>query len=357
MDTARAALGTLAQPGPGVVIETSGTTAEPKRVRLSAAALRASAEAVHERLGGPGQWLLALPTSYVAGANVLVRSALAESEPVVLAPGAFTASACVAAVEQMTGPRRYTALVPVQLARLIEGAQYDDRVRASIATLDAILVGGQASGEQQLERARKLGWNVVVTYGSTETCGGAVYDGVPLRGVEVRIEAGEIWIGGATLADNYENANGSVNHDLTDARFVERDDQRWYRTDDAGHFDDAGMLHVTGRRDRVIISGGVKVSLVAIEDVVRAMPGVSDVLATSVNDPEWGQRPVLGVEMGVGKFGETGPGASLSEHNIRDAIEATLGKVSVPDHILFGPLPRNANGKPDGRGLVERLRG
>jgi len=358
LEEIRLCLGTVDAPGPGLVIETSGTTATPKRVRLGAGALRASAQAVHARLGGPGQWLLALPTSYVAGANVIVRSVVAGIEPIVMAAGTFTAAAFAETVNRMTGSRRYSALVPVQLARLIDGAKTDNFIRSSIAKLDAIVVGGQACGEQQLDQARELGWNVVVTYGATETCGGAVYDGVPLEGVSVRIVAGEIWLGGATLATGYEHADGSVNRELTDERFVELDGRRWYRTDDSGEWQSdsaqAGqLLRVTGRRDRIIISGGIKVSLVAIEDAVRNLPGVIDCVATSIPDAEWGQRPVLGIELGV----EVSDVASLTVGDIEKAIESKLGRISVPEHIFVGPLARNSNGKPDARALAARMRG
>ena len=354
LDDARRALGAPGSPGPGVLIETSGTTGEAKRVRLSAGALRASADAAHVRLGGPGQWLLALPTGYIAGANVLVRSILAGLDPVVMPDGHFTARGFAECVDRMTGARRYSALVPVQLARLVDGAQYDEAVRASVASLDAILVGGQASGDQLLARARALGWNVVVTYGSTETCGGVIYDGLPLDGSSVRIIAGEIWIGGPTLAVGYENADGSLDEALTKSRFTDLDGQRWYRTDDAGEFETTGafageLLRVTGRRDRVIISGGIKVSLVGIEDVVRALPGVSDCSAAAIPDEEWGQRPVLGVECVAG--------TTVAEQLVRDEIEAALGRVSVPDMIVFGALPRTANGKPDTRALAAAIRG
>ncbi len=66
-----------------LTVETSGSTGTPKRVRLSRAAMRASADATHARLGGPGQWLLDLPPSYVAGLQVLFRSVRAGTEPVV----------------------------------------------------------------------------------------------------------------------------------------------------------------------------------------------------------------------------------------------------------------------------------
>ena len=82
-----------------LVIETSGSTGSPKRVVLSRAAMRASALATQERLGGPGQWVLNLPPTYVAGVQVLYRSVLAGTEP-------------VTEDEQLTGDRRYVSLVP-----------------------------------------------------------------------------------------------------------------------------------------------------------------------------------------------------------------------------------------------------
>jgi len=353
VDDARRAVGVPGAPGLGVLIETSGTTGEAKRVRISSGALRASAEASHARLGGPGQWLLALPTTYIAGANVLVRSAIAGTEPVVMPEGHFTARDFAACVNLMTGARRYSSLVPVQLARLVDGAQYDEDVRTSVATLDAILVGGQASADQLLARARELGWKIVVTYGATETCGGVVYDGSPLEGSKVRIISGEIWIGGSTLAVGYEHADGTPDEAQTRARFTELDGERWYRTDDAGEFEVTGAfageaVRVTGRRDRVIISGGIKISLVGIEDVVRAVPGVADCAAAVIPNEEWGQRPVLGIECL--------PGVVVSRPDVERAIESALGHVCVPDVIVFGPLPRNDNGKPDTRALTASLR-
>ena len=62
-----------------VVATTSGTTGAPKGALLTAAALTASAAATHDRLGGPGSWLLALPPHHIAGIQVLVRSVLAGS--------------------------------------------------------------------------------------------------------------------------------------------------------------------------------------------------------------------------------------------------------------------------------------
>ena len=62
-----------------LVVETSGSTGTPKRVALSADAVLANAAASESALGGPGQWVLALPTHYIAGLNVLARSIAAET--------------------------------------------------------------------------------------------------------------------------------------------------------------------------------------------------------------------------------------------------------------------------------------
>ena len=110
--------------GIALVVETSGSTDAPKRVLLSADALRASAAATEAALGGPGQWLLALPAHYIAGAQVLVRSIVAGTEPVVLDGEHFDPVAFAAASAQLDRRMpRYTSLVPVQLARLVEAAR------------------------------------------------------------------------------------------------------------------------------------------------------------------------------------------------------------------------------------------
>jgi O-succinylbenzoic acid--CoA ligase len=124
--------------GVALVMATSGTTGVPKGAMLTAAALRASGEATHARLGGPGSWLLALPAHHIAGMQVLLRSVLAGTEPVVVdVTGGFDPAALPAAVETMTSRRRYTSLVPTQLVKALDhpGAV------AALASLDAVLLG------------------------------------------------------------------------------------------------------------------------------------------------------------------------------------------------------------------------
>ena len=169
---------------------------------LSRDALRASADATATRLGGPGQWLLNLPPTYVAGLQVLFRSVRAGTSPVVQ-DGSF-----VEAVAAMTGERRYVSLVPTQLHRMLD----EPAAAEALGSFTAVLVGGAAVPQSLRDRAFGAGIRVVATYGMSETCGGCVYDGVPLDGVEVDLDAeSRVRLRGTTLFDGYEGRP-----DLTD---------------------------------------------------------------------------------------------------------------------------------------------
>ncbi|WP_324253890.1 AMP-binding protein [Microbacterium schleiferi] len=163
---------------PAVIVETSGSSGYPKAVVLPISSLRASAEATAARIGA-GSWVLALEQAYVAGLQVLVRSILAGTDPVVI-PASFTAAEFVVAAARIDEPR-YTSLVPAQLARLLDAAD-DTAVAECLRGFAAILVGGQALPATEADRAAALGIRIVRTYGSSETSGGCVYDGVPLPG-------------------------------------------------------------------------------------------------------------------------------------------------------------------------------
>jgi len=334
--------------GVAAVVTTSGSTGYPKDVLLSRSALIASASSTAARIG-EGAWLLALPATYVAGLQVLVRSLLAGHEPAILA-GHFSVEGFVAAARGMAsaseGARTptYTSLVPAQVSQLI--AADVPEVRAALASFEAILVGGQALPDAVRERAASLGARIVRTYGASETSGGCVYDGVPLDGVRVRIADGEVQLSGPMLAEGYRD-----DPERTAAAFV-RDDagQRWYRTGDAGAFDD-GLLRVTGRLDNVIVSGGVNVSLDRVERVVRGLPGFADAVVVGAAHERWGETPVV-----VVPGADAAASARLDE--VRVAVGAELGAPSRPDRVeVVGSIPLLSSGKPDRRALralVER---
>jgi O-succinylbenzoic acid--CoA ligase len=326
----------VAPDGTALLIQTSGTSGKPKTVALSAAALKACAASAHARLGGSGQWLLALPLTYIAGISVLVRSIESGTEPVLMPSGPFDARTFLSSVEEMTGSRKYSALVPVQLARVLDEAEESEHATQLLQSLDAILIGGQALEPELKERAAQLSAKIVTTYGSSETAGGCVYDGVPLDGVSVEIaeSSGEILIAAPQLATEYVG-----DADRTAKTFQKRNGIFWYHTGDAGSVEN-GVLTVLGRLDRVIISGGLKIDLDAVEAVVRSIAGCSQALVIHIPDSEWGVRPAVVIP----SRDEDSELAAL----VYDEIVAQLGRVAAPKTVCFvEEIPRLTSGKPD----------
>ncbi len=327
-----------------LAVRTSGSTGAPRRVLLEAAALRASAERTHERLGGPGRWVLALPLDHVAGLQVLVRSIVGGTEPLLAGPSPEQIAAAVAHAVAAGSVRTYGALVPTQLYRIVDAAR-SGGLPASLAplrALDAILVGGADTPPDLLGAGRALGLHLVTTYGMTETCGGCVYDGVPLDGVRVDLDDGTVRITGPVLAAGY-----LVDGAVTDEGFSRSaDGARWFRTSDLGREED-GRLQLLGRRDDMIVSGGVKVAPARVEAVLAAVAGVGEVCVVGVPDEEWGRR----VTAVVVADAAGPPDLAL----LRATVTRTLGSAWAPRGlVLVDSLPLRGPGKVD-RAAVERL--
>jgi O-succinylbenzoic acid--CoA ligase len=299
-----------------LVIETSGSTGTPKRVLLSRDAMRFSADATHERLGGPGQWVLNLPPTYVAGVQVLYRT-----------------------IRAGDASRSYLSLVPTQLVRVLRSDQRVDEIR----TFDAVLVGGGPLRPEVRSDAERRGIRVVQTYGMSETCGGCVYDGVPLPGVEVRIDTepdqagGEVLLRGPMLFDGYEG-----DPERTAAAF--RDG--WLVTNDLGHWGEDGRLRIDGRTDDVIISGGVKVSAHVVARLLAELSFVHAVEVVGVPDPEWGEVVVAVLA------------TELDELHAAQEDELTGLRAGFPEStwwprrfVRVDELPLLPNGKPDRQAL------
>jgi o-succinylbenzoate---CoA ligase len=328
-------------PGTAVVIMTSGSSGEPKLVQLPASALRDSAEATAVRLDGPGRWLLALPATHVAGVQVIVRSLLAGHDPVHqdLRDGFRSAGFAAATAELAGAQRRYTSLVPTQLVRLLDagGAALE-----ALRSYHAVLVGGAALDAGLRARALAAGVRVVTTYGMSETAGGCVYDGVPLDGVQVRLDAeGGIRLGGPTLASGYLGRPEETARAFTDG---------WFRTGDHGRFRD-GRLEVLGRLDDMIITGGEKVAPAAVERILLTQPGVRAACVVGLPDPEWGQVVAAAVI--------ADPAADAPDlDRLPDAVRAELGRAAAPRRLRTLPeIPLLGIGKPDRDAVAELLAG
>lgn len=360
-----------APPGTALVLRTSGSTGNPREVALSAEALRASADATHERLGGPGSWLLVLPPTHVAGVQVITRSLMADGalHPDTLdrfTAAGFAAVAAGFADHLAPGRRAYVSLVPTQLHRLVTAADDGDSAGLdALARFDAVLVGGAAAPAPLLAAARAASVRVVTTYGMSETSGGCVYDGVPLAGVRVRLAGpapgaepgtGVVELSGPMLAEGYVGDPGA-----TAAAFrTDPDGVRWFRTSDLGRLDD-GRLTILGRVDDVILTGGVNVAPAAVEDAIAehlaglGTPGEACVVG--VPDAEWGQAVVAVVATGTAGSGQglaDGGGELLA--GLRSAVGQRLGAPAAPRRVyVTDALPTRGPGKTDRRAVRDAV--
>ncbi len=306
--------------GTAVIIGTSGSTGAPKGVELSAAALRYSARASLDRVGArPGErWLCCLPATHVAGLQVLIRSLAGGTEPVL----AERADAETLAAASASGCA-HVSLVATQLQRLLPQAG-----ATPLAGFSSVLLGGAAAPDRLLARARAAGVPVVTTYGMTETCGGCVYDGMPLAGVRVEVrEDDRIWIGGPVLFSGYRGGPPEIGR-------MPRD--HWFRTGDLGRLDASGRLTVRGRADDVINTGGHKVVPGEVAAALQTCPGVRDAAVLGRPDPEWGERVIAVV---VPADPADPPGLDLLRLHVRERLPryAAPSKVVVVDAVPMLP--------------------
>ena len=287
-----------------VVIPTSGSSGAPKEVALTASAVQASAAASHQFLGAKaGQvWSLLLPTNHIAGVNVLARAIQLGS-----------------AISEKNFD--FTSLVPTQLFRALN--ERGDLLRA-LQSAQAVLVGGAAIDPNLLQQAKESGINVVTTYGMSEMSGGCVYNGQPLHGVEVEIRGEDrIALRGPMQA-----------HEYLGSPIPLADEDGWFLTNDAGRFDE-GKLTVLGRIDDLIISGGEKISLSAIDEYLNKSHQ-STFMSCAIADLEWGQRLCLA------SSGE------MDSADISKSLRANFGNHAVPKLFLAEiELPFTSIGKPD----------
>jgi O-succinylbenzoic acid--CoA ligase len=326
---------------PLAIVPTSGTSGRPKGVVLPRRAFAAAAAASAANLGWrpDDRWVLVLPLAHVGGLSILTRCLLAR-RAIVLAEDAAP-DAIMGAIERHRAT--LVSLVPTMLSRILSSATPPPGPPAS---LRAVLLGGAAATPALLGTAADAGWPVLTTYGMTEACSqattqrygtvnrGGQGSGPPLPGVELRIgEGGTIQLRGPTLFSGYRPGE--------DDPFLRGG---WFDTGDRGRTDDEGNLHVLGRREDRIVTGGENVDPVEVEGAVEALPAVRSACVFGVPDPEWGE--VVAVAVVPAAEYEARRGASLDDA-IR-AAAAALAPFKRPRLIAeVDAVPLNANGKVD----------
>jgi O-succinylbenzoic acid--CoA ligase len=329
------------------VLATSGSASgTPKRVLIPLDALRASAEATAERLGRPGRWVSCLPAQFVGGFQVLFRSALAGIEPLFLAPGRGLPESLAGLAGAAPGARpTYISLVPAQL----RAALSHPGAREALARFGAVLIGGDSLDAGLRTEAEAAGVAVVSTYGMTETCGGCVYDGVPLRGVRVRVrDDGRVLLAGPQLVAGYLDPAPRPDAPArlaSDQPFEVTGGVRWLVTGDVGNWD-GHRLVVSGRADDVIVTGGRNVSPAEVEDALRRVAGGVlrgvDWAVSGVPDPTWGSVLVLAL---AGRRQTAG-------QELLDAFAAMPSHLRPRRVIELDALPRTDSGKLNRRLLA-----
>lgn len=304
-----------------LVIGTSGSTGLIKEVAFTRAALIASAQASNTFIGAVSgaQWSLLLPVTHIAAVNVIIRSIELGTLPLDLRSFAGEYPEV-----------DFTSIVPTQLFRALNS---DARLLRHLQNTQGVLVGGAALAPTLRKQAEANGIKIIETYGMTETCGGCIYDGTALNGVEFAIaDNSVIKIRGSILATDYLNFSDLFQlHD------------GWFMTNDLGEIVD-GKLCVLGRADDVIISGGENLSLTAVEATLSVRFPDLECAAFAISDPQWGQSLHIAI---VGEFSET---------EISHYLEAAFGEVAKPKGVHSLPsLPLLGIGKVDRIALTEMV--
>lgn len=291
--------------GDALVVATSGTTGAPRGAVLSHDAIRASAHATSARLTvtGTDTWLACLPLSHIGGLSVITR-ALVTGARLVVHDGFDALAVADAARDGAT----LVSLVPTALRR-IDPAPFRK----------IVLGGSRPPGD--------LPGNVVTTYGMTETGSGVVYDGLPLDGVDVRVDSfGEIHLRCPMLLRCYRD--GSV--PAADG---------WFATGDLGEIGDDRRLAVLGRRDELIITGGENVWPAVVEAALTGHPGVVEVAVAGVPDVEWGERVVAWIV-------PADPSAPPTLASLRSRVIESLPSFMAPKEVrIVDSLPATTSGK------------
>ena len=318
--------GEPAEAGVAAVVATSGTSGAPKAVELGADAVRWSALATSAALGaGPGdRWLCCVPVHGVAGLAVLARAWHTGL------PLEVHERFDPAAVRAAAGRATLVSLVPAMLRRLLF-------VGGEAARFRRVLLGGGPVPADLIAEATGRGVGLVRTYGLTETFGGMVHDGHPLDGAQVRIAdpEGEVLVRGPMLFRRYRGDPGRTAAVLRDG---------WLRTGDLGRVGPDGRLAVLGRRDDLVISGGVNVHPDEVEAVLATHPGVAEAAVTGRPDPEWGQRVAAFVV-------PRDPASPPTLAELRAFTRRRLAAAKAPRELVLVPaLPRGPSGK-----LLRRL--
>jgi len=309
--------------GTAAVVVTSGTTGAPKGVELTTDGATATGRGWAAAMGHEpdDHWFLCLPLHHVAGLAILARSRVTGAR--VTVHDTFDLDA-VAGAPSAIGAT-LVSVVPTMLGRLLDAG-------VAMREYRGVITGGAPLPPALWERAAAADVRVYDAYGQSETWGGCVANGVPIPGAAVRLgPADEIELSGPMVMRDYrrdpEASRRAFTHD------------GWLRTGDVGRFALDGRLEVIDRLRDLVITGGVNVSPVEVEQVLAGHPGVADVAVVGAPDAEWGERVVAHVV-------PRDPAAPPSLDDLRAYARDHLAAPKLPrEVVVVTEVPRTTGGK------------
>ena len=326
-----------------IVILTSGTTGTPKGAPRSDAGIDAAVSLL-SRMPLKYGWRthIAAPLFHTWGFAHFALAMLLGSTMVLRRR--FEPEACL----QVTTEERCDSLVviPVMLQRIM-GLPEEALAPYDLAGVKVVASSGSAlPGDLAVEWMDHFGDNLYNIYGSTEVAYASIATpqdlreapsaaGKPPHATVVKIldpdgnelpagKTGRIFVGNGLLFEGY---TGGGHKEVVDGLMS---------TGDVGRFDENGRLHVEGRDDEMIVSGGENVFPREVEDCLMRHHAVVEVAAVGVDDPQFGKRLRAFVVAG-------GP---VSEDELKAHVKENLARYKVPREIVFlDQLPRNSTGK------------
>jgi fatty-acyl-CoA synthase len=318
-----------------LLVYTSGTTGGPKGALHTQAAMAANIDAAIDAQGfnATTRTLAVLPLFHVGGLCIQVLPTLAAGGVVRLQPR-FDATAWFDDVA--TWRPTTCLLVPATMRALIEHPRWRD---ADLSSLRFVNSGSQIVPRVLIEAFHARGVPVAQVYGATETGPvtlvlrpeealahvGSV--GRPAKGVEVRLQDGEVQVRAPNLARGYH-------HRPNDEAFADG----WFRTGDLARVDGDGFYDILGRAKELIISGGENIHPAEIENIALADAAIAEAAVVGVPDAQWGEVAVLAVVPRAG--------AAVNVERLQAALAASLARFKQPRRIVvLDALPKTALGK------------
>lgn len=298
-----------------ILIPTGGTTGGVKLAIHNWESLRAAALAVQDFLGGgPVHSCCVLPLHHVSGLMQLMRS--------------FISGGSIRFDEDDT-EGRCLSLVPTQLQRMM---RTEEGIR-KMNTARAVFIGGAAMPRSVQQKARELKLPVVPVYGMTETA--AMIAAIPSQDFLASADPGALMLGDARASvdcDGSIRVRGSSLFKGYHGR-ARMEPSRGFRTGDAGWLDGQGRLHLHGRMDRLINTGGEKVDPAEVREALLRLEGVAQACVVGEPSEEWGEVVVAYLTPDSGA-------QATSETEIRSALKKQLSPYKIPKHIRFTPVLR-----------------